>query len=223
MMAWRDGDDVRLYTRRGYDWSERYPAVVAALRTLKVGSCLIDGELVVCDEAGVSSFERLRSHQHDHTAFLYARSPAGISLCEHLEADGEVVFRHACARQSLFVRRDAELGQEQEPEQPGCGAGGDGGLGQILAGRITARMSPAMAKPGTGRSMVSPWTTTTGRACADTRAGDVTLQGAGVRRSGITRAWLAGRPPVRRDRRGVNRSNASRPTAGASAGCEGYW
>jgi hypothetical protein len=23
-------------------------------------------------------------------------SPAGISLCEHLEADGEVVFRHAC-------------------------------------------------------------------------------------------------------------------------------
>ena len=24
------------------------------------------------------------------------RSPAGISLCEHLEADGEVVFRHAC-------------------------------------------------------------------------------------------------------------------------------
>jgi bifunctional non-homologous end joining protein LigD len=124
MMAWREGDDVRLYTRRGYDWSERYPAVVAALRTLKVGSCLIDGELVVCDEAGVSSFERLRSRQHDHTAFLYAfdlltldgqdlrrepfetrkvtlasllrRSPAGISLCEHLEADGEVVFRHAC-------------------------------------------------------------------------------------------------------------------------------
>jgi bifunctional non-homologous end joining protein LigD len=124
MMAWREGDDVRLYTRRGYDWSERYPAVVAAVQALKVGSCLIDGELVVCDDAGVSSFERLRSRQHDHIAFLYAfdllaldgqdlrrepletrkatlasllrKSPAGISLCEHLEADGEVVFRHAC-------------------------------------------------------------------------------------------------------------------------------
>jgi bifunctional non-homologous end joining protein LigD len=33
---------------------------------------LIDSELVVCDEAGVSSFERLCSRQHDHTAFLYA-------------------------------------------------------------------------------------------------------------------------------------------------------
>jgi bifunctional non-homologous end joining protein LigD len=46
--------------------------VVAALQALKVGSCLIDGELVVSDDAGVSSFERLRSRRHDHVAFLYA-------------------------------------------------------------------------------------------------------------------------------------------------------
>ena len=46
--------------------------MVAALRSLKVGSCLIDGELVVCDDAGVSSFGRLRSRQYDHIAFLYA-------------------------------------------------------------------------------------------------------------------------------------------------------
>src|SRR5258708_7634373 len=72
MMAWREGNDVGLYTRRGHDWSERYPAVVGALRVLRVGSCLIDGELVVCDAAGVSSFERLRSRQHDPSAFLYA-------------------------------------------------------------------------------------------------------------------------------------------------------
>jgi bifunctional non-homologous end joining protein LigD len=54
-----ENDDVRLYTRGGYDWSEGYPAVVAAVQALKLGSCLIDGELVVCDDAGVSSFERL--------------------------------------------------------------------------------------------------------------------------------------------------------------------
>jgi ATP-dependent DNA ligase len=124
MMAWRDGDDVRLYTRRGNDWSERYPAVAAALRALKVGSCLIDGELVVSDDAGVSSFERLRSRRHDHVAFLYAfdllaadgedlrrepletrkatlasllrKPPPGIALCDHIEGDGELVFRHAC-------------------------------------------------------------------------------------------------------------------------------
>jgi ATP-dependent DNA ligase len=124
LMAWRDGDDVRLYTRRGNDWSDRYPAVAAALRALKVGSCLIDGELVVSDDAGVSSFERLRLRRHDHVAFLYAfdllaadgedlrrepleirkatlasllrKPPSGIALCGHIEADGELVFRHAC-------------------------------------------------------------------------------------------------------------------------------
>jgi hypothetical protein len=26
----RDGETVRLFTRRGYDWSERYPAITAA-------------------------------------------------------------------------------------------------------------------------------------------------------------------------------------------------
>jgi bifunctional non-homologous end joining protein LigD len=76
LMAWPDGDDVRLYTRRGYDWSERHPTVVAALRALRVSSCLIDGELVVCDDAGMRSFERLRSRRHDHVAYCGSRRQA---------------------------------------------------------------------------------------------------------------------------------------------------
>jgi hypothetical protein len=40
MMAQRSGDRVRLITRNGYDWSERYPAVTKALELLKVQSCL---------------------------------------------------------------------------------------------------------------------------------------------------------------------------------------
>jgi ATP-dependent DNA ligase len=39
LMAWRDGDRVRLYTRGGFDLVERYPAVASALGSLKVGSC----------------------------------------------------------------------------------------------------------------------------------------------------------------------------------------
>jgi ATP-dependent DNA ligase len=49
-VAWRDGDRVRLYTRGGFDWVERYPAAAPAVGSLKVQSCCIDGE--VCDEAG---------------------------------------------------------------------------------------------------------------------------------------------------------------------------
>jgi len=34
----RDGDRIRLYTRRGSNWSGRYPLLVEAMRRLKVSA-----------------------------------------------------------------------------------------------------------------------------------------------------------------------------------------
>jgi len=45
-MARRDPVGIRLITRRGNDWTNRYPFVVEAVNHLKVRSCLIDGEVV---------------------------------------------------------------------------------------------------------------------------------------------------------------------------------
>jgi len=39
---------------------------------LKVRSCLIDGEVVRCDEKGVTSFQLLRHRRNEPQAFLYA-------------------------------------------------------------------------------------------------------------------------------------------------------
>jgi hypothetical protein len=44
LMARRDSVDIRLITRRGNDWSERFPLVVEAVNHLKARSCLIGGE-----------------------------------------------------------------------------------------------------------------------------------------------------------------------------------
>jgi ATP-dependent DNA ligase len=52
LMARRDPIGIRLLTRNGYDWSPRYPLIVEAVNRLRVRSCLIDGEAVVCDETG---------------------------------------------------------------------------------------------------------------------------------------------------------------------------
>jgi ATP-dependent DNA ligase len=38
----RDGDAVRLFTRRGYDWSDRYPAIVATAAKLRAESFTLD-------------------------------------------------------------------------------------------------------------------------------------------------------------------------------------
>ena len=55
LMARRDPVGIRLITRRGNDWTQRYPLVVEAVNHLNVRSCLIDGEVVCCDERGLSS------------------------------------------------------------------------------------------------------------------------------------------------------------------------
>jgi bifunctional non-homologous end joining protein LigD len=45
-MARRSGDSVRLLTRNGFDWTDRFPLVAAATRALDISSCLIDGEAI---------------------------------------------------------------------------------------------------------------------------------------------------------------------------------
>jgi bifunctional non-homologous end joining protein LigD len=64
LMARRDPVGIRLLTRNGNDWTTRYPRVVEAVNHLKVRSCLIDGEVVCCDEQGVAVFHsRTRRHR----------------------------------------------------------------------------------------------------------------------------------------------------------------
>jgi bifunctional non-homologous end joining protein LigD len=54
-----DGDEVRLLTRGGSDWTGRFGSVAKALRSLKLDTAVIDGEVVVEDDSGVSSFVKL--------------------------------------------------------------------------------------------------------------------------------------------------------------------
>lgn len=55
-----DGDDIRLFTRNGHDWTARYGDLPAAFRRLSGHRLLLDGEIVVQDDSGVSSFAALQ-------------------------------------------------------------------------------------------------------------------------------------------------------------------
>jgi bifunctional non-homologous end joining protein LigD len=115
---------VRLFTRRGYDWTDRYPRIGEAVAAIGAASAVIDGEAVCCDDAGVAVFDDLHSRAHDDEVFLYAfdllelegedwrgrpleerkamleqliaAAPPGIGYCEHLDGDGTTIFAHAC-------------------------------------------------------------------------------------------------------------------------------
>jgi DNA ligase D-like protein (predicted ligase) len=52
---------ARAFTRNGFDWSDRYPGIVAAATKLTPGVAIIDGEVIVQDQQGRSDFGALRS------------------------------------------------------------------------------------------------------------------------------------------------------------------
>jgi bifunctional non-homologous end joining protein LigD len=80
----RDGDQVRVYSRNGRDWTDRVPLIAEALAKLRVKSVTLDGEGVVCRPDGVTDFDKLRAavgRLGSRDAFLYA--------FDLLELDGE--------------------------------------------------------------------------------------------------------------------------------------
>jgi bifunctional non-homologous end joining protein LigD len=59
--AGRDGDEGRLITRNGHDIAAGFPEIARALKALPFDGVVLDGELVVPDEAGRPSFQRLQN------------------------------------------------------------------------------------------------------------------------------------------------------------------
>jgi bifunctional non-homologous end joining protein LigD len=125
ILARKDGNQVRLITRNGYDFTGRYSLIVDAIASLPLETCIIDGEAIVVDQNGLSVFDLLRYRQHDHAAALCAfdlleldgtdlrPSPIeerkqhlawalrerhhGIALNATYDGDGALIYQHACA------------------------------------------------------------------------------------------------------------------------------
>ena len=115
---------VRLITRSGYDITDRFPLIVAALNILSARSCIIDGEAIIRHDKGLSVFDLIRCRHYDHVASLCAfnllelngqdmrdrpleerkaalkvplrRSHPGIAYSRHFNVEGSIVFHHAC-------------------------------------------------------------------------------------------------------------------------------
>jgi len=73
----RVGDTVRLFTRRGYDWTQRYLAIAAAAAKLRARSFTLDGEAVVCGADGVAVFDALHRGGPRHRCDPPKVRPAG--------------------------------------------------------------------------------------------------------------------------------------------------
>jgi bifunctional non-homologous end joining protein LigD len=123
LIVLKGGATVRLFTRSGNDWTDRFPLITTAAQKLR-GSFLIDGEAVVVGPDGLSLFDQLQSTAGRARAVLFAfdliqldgqdqrglpllerkkllakllaRADGGILYNHHLTDSGDVVFAHAC-------------------------------------------------------------------------------------------------------------------------------
>jgi bifunctional non-homologous end joining protein LigD len=56
-----DGGTVKLLTRTGLDWTERFSSIARALGALGLSSALLDGEIMVQDSDGIAKFSLLQA------------------------------------------------------------------------------------------------------------------------------------------------------------------
>jgi bifunctional non-homologous end joining protein LigD len=80
------GDQVKLYSSSGADWTDKFGYVTPALAKLTAGTLLLDGEICAIDEHGRANFNLLRNA-------LGAGGPLVYFAFDLLEQDGEDITK----------------------------------------------------------------------------------------------------------------------------------
>src|SRR2546429_6225843 len=60
MLCRIDRGRVTVWSRNGKEWTEKFQNVVEAVKSLKATSAMLDGEIVIVDAQGRSSFQKLQ-------------------------------------------------------------------------------------------------------------------------------------------------------------------
>ncbi|MFG0330684.1 MAG: DNA ligase D [Phycisphaerales bacterium] len=73
LLAYSDRDGVRLMTRRGQNWTDRFPSVARAIEKLQLDGIILDGEVCWVDDDGTTDFQSLQNslRQADRSRIVY--------------------------------------------------------------------------------------------------------------------------------------------------------
>jgi bifunctional non-homologous end joining protein LigD len=116
--------EVKVFTRRGYDWTHRFKKIASDAWHISAGSAIIDGEVVAPAADGTTDFSVLQNELKDRSTkivlvafdLLYLNGydlrklplvqrktllkkivdKTDIQFSESFEADGREMFKHAC-------------------------------------------------------------------------------------------------------------------------------
>src|SRR5512146_3286867 len=128
IVAHREGGEVHLWSRRGHDWTAKFPRVAQAIARLPVDRAILDGEVCVLEDDGRTSFQALQNaigtddramvyfafdlracgddelasqpleHRKARLHTLVAKAGPTIRYSDHVLGCGEAFFAAACER-----------------------------------------------------------------------------------------------------------------------------
>jgi bifunctional non-homologous end joining protein LigD len=140
------GGEVRVYTRSGKDWTDKFVPLAEHLRALDLPSCLIDGEIVAYDAGGNPDFSSLqgvlkRGHgaqkDSDRLAFhafdLLEVDGRDLARLPNIERKERLEALLAATKPPIHVA-DHVIGAGEKLYRAMCGAGQEG----IISKRIDA-------------------------------------------------------------------------------------
>ncbi len=101
-----DGRDIRFISRNNQDWTGKFKPLIAAAARFKVKQAILDGEVVVLDRHGISSFQALQNAFREGKAnetvyfvfdllYLNGRDVTGLALEERKELLRQVLEKSA--------------------------------------------------------------------------------------------------------------------------------
>ena len=103
IQAQLDRGKVKLFTRKGLDWTEKFPTIAAAISKLRAKSAVFDGELVAEDSNGFRAF--LCFSRTSRTVVMIAWSSTCLTCCISTELTSLLYRSRRARRLGQFAQR----------------------------------------------------------------------------------------------------------------------
>ena len=100
-----DGGNVQLLTRKQQNWTHRFPPVADAVAALPAETALLDGEIVVEDEHGISNFSLLQTDLKDGRTDRFVYYAFDLLYLDGRDLTGEPLVQRKAALAKLLEGR----------------------------------------------------------------------------------------------------------------------
>ncbi|WP_133364694.1 DNA ligase D [Qipengyuania sediminis] len=152
------GNEVRVYTRNGKDWTEKFAPLVEAIAALDLPPSLIDGEIVAVDPGGNPDFSTLQNvlkrghgsqapgdNLHFHAFDLLELAGEDLTQLPNIERKERLEALLGTAQPPLHVA-DHVIGAGEKLYAAMCAAGQEGIISKTIDGPYTGRRGRSWVK-----------------------------------------------------------------------------